>query len=72
MAKQSKKTKQIRVKKPLWGKFNLPYPVGSSPKIEEKLADELIDAGFAISEDEAKKLDAGKAKENEEADEDQD
>ena len=57
MTKKTEKTKQIRVLKPLWGKFNLPYAVGHSPKIEAKLADDIIKSGHAISETEAKKMD---------------
>lgn len=60
---------QIRVIRPLWGKFNLPYAVGHSPKIETKLANEIIKSGHAITEEEAKKMDElanEEEKENEE------
>ena len=80
MAKQNKKTedtkesipvKEVRVLKPLWGKFNLPYPVGSTAKMPVKLADTVIGSGYGMSEEEAKKLEESEAKENKEADQDQ-
>ncbi|MDH7444672.1 hypothetical protein [Aquimarina sp. 2201CG14-23] len=54
---QKKEVLQIRVKKSLWGKFNLPYAVGHSPELEKKLAEKLIEHGYAITEADAKKLD---------------
>lgn len=48
---------KIKVLKPLWGKFNLPYVVGRTYSVEEKLANELILAGCAITESDAKKAD---------------
>lgn len=60
---------QIRVIRPLWGKFNLPYAVGHSPKIETKLANEIIKSGHGITEVEAKKMDELANEEVEESEE---
>lgn len=52
-----KEVTKVRIMKPLWGKFKMPYNVGQFAKIESKLAGELIAGGYAISEADAKKLD---------------
>lgn len=52
-----KSTIEIRVIKPLWGKFKLPYKVGQDVKIESKMASELMKAGFATNSADAKKAD---------------
>ncbi|QLE02888.1 hypothetical protein HX109_15415 [Galbibacter sp. BG1] len=54
MAKQSKKV-SVKITKSLWGKFNLPYVPGKVYDIEDKLATELIEGGFAISKADAEK-----------------
>ena len=48
---------KVRITKPLWGKFKMPYKVGQDVEIESKLASELISGGFAISEADAAKVD---------------
>lgn len=57
MAKKAK-TEKVRILKPVWGKFNLPYTVGKDFDLESKLAGELIKEGFAMATAEAKKLEA--------------
>lgn len=56
MAK-SKKSK-VRITRPLWGKFLMPYPVGSDVSLDAKMASVLIKEGFAIPAVEAAKIDA--------------
>jgi len=57
------KTKEVRILKAVWGKFNLPYTVGRDFKLETKLANELIREGYAMESKEAKKLDQADADE---------
>jgi hypothetical protein len=59
----SKKKSKIRITKPLWGKFNLPYPAGSDVSLESKMATELVNEGFAIPAAEAAKADKTQAEE---------
>ncbi len=64
MSKKANKTIKIRVTGPLWGKFNLPWEIGHSPTLDYKLGMEIINSGHAITEEEAKKLDALKLEES--------
>lgn len=69
MAKKAKGTVKVRIMKPLWGKFKMPYEVGHEPKLEEKVAAELIAEGYAISAADATKADkASEPADNEPAD----
>lgn len=42
----SKKTK-IEIVKSVWGKFKMPYEVGHTPEVDEKVAAEMIETGYA-------------------------
>lgn len=53
----NKKSIKVRIIKPLWGKFKMPYKVGQDVEIESKLASELISGGFAMSQADAEKAD---------------
>lgn len=61
---EGKKLKVV-ITKPLWGKFKMPYEVGHSPLLEEKVAAELIKAGYAITEADAKQAESASDEESE-------
>ena len=44
----SEKTKKVKVKLPLSGKFKLAHRPGQEAEFEAKLADEMIEAGYAV------------------------
>lgn len=55
MAKAKKK--KVRIMKSLWGKFSLPYVVGTDVMMDAKVATELMKEGFVIPSEEGKKFD---------------